>query len=227
MLFRSKLQVIRMERAILSQGAYRTVAGHRNMDRLNREALRLIDAVDSSSFNPLEKRHYRYCRAFIHEDIKELRTLIGILSGIDALPDKCRYEDIYIGLCLEKGLFKEAEEMREQFFDDARSLHGDLPEITERESQLKAIIRNGVSAKYVPHHIPRKAAENATLFDILDHYSLEDELWALDSSDIRRLFPSYSEDGYFEPVKMEDGIHILFPLGLAFNVYYRGPGNNP
>lgn len=217
-----QLQEVRIERAILSQGAYRTVAGHRNMDRLNREALRLIDSVDSSSFNPHEKRHYLYCKAFIHENINELKSLIGMLSGIDALPDKCRYEDVYIGFCLEKGLFKEADEMREQFFRDARALHGDLPEITEKENELKAIIKQGVPAKYIPHHIPWNDAENVTLFDILDHYSLEDELWALDSSDMRCLFPTYWEEGLFEPVRMDDGINILFPLGLAFNVYYRG-----
>lgn len=217
-----QLQVVRIERAILSQGAYRTVAGHRNMYRLNREALRLIDAIDSSSFNPHEKRYYLYCRAFIHEDINDLRSLIGMLSDIEALPDKCRYEEIYIGFCLEKGLFKEADEIRKQFFSDARALHGDLPEITKKEYELKAIIKQGIPARYIPHHIPRNDAENVTLFDILDHYSLEDELWALDSSAMRCLFPTHWEEGLFEPVRMDDGTNILFPLGLAFNVYYRG-----
>lgn len=61
-----------------------------------------------------------------------------------------------------------------------------------------------------------------TLLDLINHYALGEEKWALDKSPIRLLFPNHFYEGKFEAITMADGMARLVPLSLAFNDYYRG-----
>lgn len=67
-------------------------------------------------------------------------------------------------------------------------------------------------------------AKLPTLLDILQHYwdgekQIEERT---SQTEFRGLFPTRTHKGYFEPILMEDGLHILLPLSPAQHSYYRG-----
>lgn len=67
-------------------------------------------------------------------------------------------------------------------------------------------------------------AKLPTLLDIVNHY-LEGERRIEEmheNSDFKGLFPMRAYKGMFEPMRMEDGTHILMPLSPAQHSYYRG-----
>ena len=67
-------------------------------------------------------------------------------------------------------------------------------------------------------------AKLPTLLDIVNHY-LEGEQHieeVHESSSFKGLFPTRDYKGLFEPIRMEDGKHILMPLSPANHSYYRG-----
>lgn len=67
-------------------------------------------------------------------------------------------------------------------------------------------------------------AKLPTLLDIVNHY-LEGERRIEEmheNSDFKGLFPTREYKGMFEPMRMEDGTHILMPLSPAQHSYYRG-----
>lgn len=216
------LNLQKLERAFLCSITSRFKPALKHIDRIIDEAKEIIRHVDTSDFNPHEKRHYLYQKGVILGDDNIIKSLIDDISAIDALPDKCRYEDVYIGLCIEKGKFEKAKEVAKSYYKDARKLYGDTPEIKSREKEFESIVKAAIPIPFIPFHISPNTGDSTTLFDILDHYALQDELWALDKSPMRSVFPYHAQEGLFEPVLMPNGIYSLFPLGLAFNIYYRG-----
>jgi len=67
-------------------------------------------------------------------------------------------------------------------------------------------------------------AKLPTLLDIVNHY-LEGERRIEElheTGDFKGLFPTRAYKGMFEPLRMEDGTHILMPLSPAQHSYYRG-----
>ncbi len=69
-------------------------------------------------------------------------------------------------------------------------------------------------------------AKLPTIFDVLNMLSYADEKWALEKTDFRLLYPSYIHEGKFDVVKFPDGKERLIPMGISFNVYYRGESSN-
>ena len=61
-----------------------------------------------------------------------------------------------------------------------------------------------------------------TIMDVLDTLALEDELWALNDSLERCMFPNYAQEGLFEPIIFGDGKSRLVPCSISLNKYYRG-----
>ncbi|MDE7386095.1 MAG: FRG domain-containing protein [Muribaculaceae bacterium] len=216
----------RIERAFLSAIAYRilkaTNPNDKNLDRLQQEAEEIITHINAGNFNIFEQRHLRYYRAVIFRDIAALRRLIDEIEPLDALPDKCRYKDMYIGFCLEQGEFELADEIADSFIADKKALYGESEEIREIAQKLHQAIDARKPLLFLPRYIPKPASADATLFDILDNYALMDEIWELDKSTFRLVFPGVRQEGLFEPVVMPDGSCRLTPLAPTFNVYYRG-----
>ncbi len=212
----------RINRAYLCAITARIKPNLNHKERLEDEAVTIFANTDTSRFNPHEIRHFLHRKGVILRDENIIKRLIDDMAHVEALPDKCLYEECYMGLCIEKGEFAKAKDMATSYFRDARSLHGDSRDIRSRVTDMEKIIAAGVPVPYIPYFIPPNNSRDNTLFDILDHYALQDELWALDKSPIRCMFPYHSQEGLFEPVLMPDGLHHLYPLGLAFNVYYRG-----
>lgn len=67
-------------------------------------------------------------------------------------------------------------------------------------------------------------AKLPTLLDIVNHY-LEGERRIEElheSGSFKGLFPTRAYKGIFEPLRMDDGTHILMPLSPAQHSYYRG-----
>ncbi|MDE6820916.1 FRG domain-containing protein [Bacteroides acidifaciens] len=218
--------MVRLERAFLSSTVYRILKAlhpnHKNLDRLQQEAEEIITKIDFSNLNKFEQRHLRYYKAAIFRDIMALRCLIEEIEPLDALPDKCLYKDMFIGICMEQGKFELADEIADSFIADKKALYGESLEIKDLDQKLHQAIEARKPLQFLPLFIPKPTVVDATLLDILDNYALMDEIWELDKSFFRLLFPSVRQEGLFEPVVMSDGICRLTPLAPAFNVYYRG-----
>lgn len=218
--------IVRMERAFLNSTACRILktlhSNHNNLDRLQQEAEEIIAKIDLSNLNKFEQRHLRYYQAVIFRDIKALRCLIEEIEPLDALPDKCRYKDMFIGICMEQGKFELVNEIADSFIADKKALYGGSLEIEDLAQKLHQAIEARKPLQFLPAFIPKSTVTDATLLDILDNYALMDEIWELDKSVFRMMFPGVRQEGLFEPVVMPDGICRLTPLSPAFNVYYRG-----
>lgn len=216
----------RIERAFLSSTACRILKAiypnNKNFDRLQQEAEDVIVKISTSNLNKFEQRHLRYYQAVIFRDIMALRHLIEEIEPLDALPDKCRYKDMFIGICLEQGKFELADEIADSFIADKKALYGESLEIKSLTQKLHQAIEARKPLRFLPLFIPKPTVADATLFDILDNYALMDEIWELDKSSFRMVFPSVRQEGLFEPLIMPNGICRLIPLAPAFNVYYRG-----
>lgn len=67
-------------------------------------------------------------------------------------------------------------------------------------------------------------AKLPTLLDIVNHYLAgEQRIEEMhENGDFKGLFPTRAYKGMFEPMRMEDGTHILMPLSPAQHSYYRG-----
>ncbi len=213
----------RMERAMLYSIIVRTkVANPQYYGRFSDEATSIVNESLDPTLNAFETNHCQYIKSVVEANEEDLLALINGLDGIEALPNKCRYEDMYIGICLEKGLWDNAKQIYNTYCHDCIKLHGETPEIKNRLEQLEQLIQNKQLCQFIPFHLQRTDDEEVTLFDILDHYSIEDEGFALDKSILRSLMPSYEQEGRFEAIKMPDESVHLYPMGLAFNIYYRG-----
>lgn len=215
--------ICRMERAKLYFITLKTGnVNPRYATLLADEALRIATEHVDVDMTPYEAVHCQEIKAIVTANEEILMGLINNIKNIEALPKKCRYEEEYIGICLEKGLWKEAEQMFDMYKQDCIAFHTDIPDVEEKLGELQQLIKDKQPCNFIPFHLKRQPNEEITLFDLLDHYSMEDEGFALDRSIFRSLLPSYEQEGLFEAIKMHDGKVRLFPLGLAFNVYYRG-----
>lgn len=216
------LSSIKMRRALLSWTVSRNYPNIDHVDRLKKEAEMLISKISGEGFNPHDLTYLKYVKGVILRDESLLEELLDENANVDMLPDKCRYEEMIIGICIEKGIFDKAEYYLVCYEKDAKKLHGNRKEIETHVGLLRDLIERKERSVYIPFRIERKSEEPANLFDILNHYSLCDEIWALDNSVMRCLFPTYRQEGQFEAVRMPDGRTILYPCAIAFNVFYRG-----
>ncbi len=219
---RHDLQIIQIERALTSHILFLNNRNNHSFIPLENEAIRLVNSINNNDLNPHELRRFRYVEAFVKADEEALEMMLTELTGVVAHPLKSRIEEIYIGICLEKGLFDKAQIMLERYKEDSVMFHDRSDMLDAHINQLQNIIAAKIRSTYIPFSILKGEAEPTTLFDILDKYSVHDELWALENGPVRMMFPSYEQEGKFEAIAMPDGEVRLFPCGLAFNVYYRG-----
>lgn len=68
---------------------------------------------------------------------------------------------------------------------------------------------------------PEPPYKETTLFNILDHIALDEELWAIDKSILRSYYPRYQDEGKCIPFSQGDVV-TLNPVGLLPFQYYRG-----
>lgn len=61
-----------------------------------------------------------------------------------------------------------------------------------------------------------------TLLDILEDIALREEMFQLKQDKFQGLFPTHYQEGFFEPMVVEDGSAQLWPLGLLPFTYFRG-----
>lgn len=210
-----------IKRAFLSFVSYKLLKDERRGGLLN-EAQSIVENPDYSLFNPHDCRLIRYIKAFVEYDLQTLLKIIDELIHAESLPFRCQIEENYIGICIEKSLFDEADALFPIYSKDVLTYHKWSASIKEHLSIWEEHIRKKERFDYVPYHIFRKRNQSVTILDILDHYSMQDELWAVEKSVMRSLHPYHAQEGYFEPVIMDNGEARLYPMGLAFNVYYRG-----
>lgn len=217
---------IRLERAFLTAICWRLWVEEKQRENLLQEANKIVDTDSYLPPNESEKNRTDYIHAFVKQDHEAIARLLSRIKATASPLIICELEEHYIGLCIEAGLFDKAEEMLSMYRKDATRLKGDSDIIRKYIETVELHINNRFAERYTPSYIPRKKYEPITLFDILDKYAMADEMWALETSEIRYLFPFHAQEGFFEPVMMPDNTTTLFPMGLAFNVYYRGQASS-
>jgi hypothetical protein len=213
---------IRLRRAFLTVICWRLWANEKQREDLLREANKIVDTDSYLPPNESEKNRTDYIHAFVKQDHEAIARLLNRIKATASPMIICELEEHYMGLCIEAGLFDKAADMLSTYRKDVTGLTGDSDKIRKYIETVELHINNKFSERYTPSYIPRKKYEPITLFDILDKYAMADEIWALDTSEIRYIFPFHAQEGFFEPVMMPDNTATLFPMGLAFNVYYRG-----
>ena len=216
------LSIIRIHRALLSWSVSRN---YTNIDRANclkNEAEMLISNISEEGFNPHDIMYLKYARGVILRDEKLLEELLIENADVNMLPNKCRYEEMIIGICIEKEMFKKASHFLISYEKDAKKLHGNEREFKSHISFLRNLVEREKRTYFIPFRIKKKTGEPTNLFDILNHYSLCDEIWALNNNVMRILFPTYRQEGLFDAIKMPDGRVRLYPCAIAFNIFYRG-----
>ncbi len=216
------LAIVRMRRAMLSFSVSRNFPDMNRVDLLRQEAEMLVSKVDETDLDPFEQMYAKYVKGIILRDEHLLEELLEENAEVDMLPDKGRYREMLIGIYIEKGLFDKAACLFDDFEKDERRLRGDDQEIDAYFAYAQEHIKQRIQSVYVPYRMRKRPDEPTNLFDILSHYSLCDELWALDKSEMRLVFPTYRQEGLFETVTMPDGRVVLYPCAIAFNVFYRG-----
>jgi hypothetical protein len=217
---------IRLERAFLTVICWRLWKDEKQREDLLIEANKIIDTDSYLPPNESEANRADYIHAFVKQDHEAIARLLNKMKATASPLIICELEEHYIGLCIEAGLFDKAEDMLSTYRKDATSLKGASDTIHKYIETVELHINNKFAERYTPSYILRKKYEPTTLFDILDKYAMADEMWALDTSEIRYLFPFHAQEGFFEPVIMPDNTATLFPMGLAFNVYYRGQASS-
>lgn len=214
-------EVDRMERALLSLTCFLNNRSSK-YERLQVEADRIVDSLKTDGFNAHQKTRFRYIRAFVKADEDELIQLAKGMRKVGALPDACRFGEVCIGICLEKGLFDKANRIFEVHKHDLIQNHGDSDRVRSHIAGLEHVISNSIVSQYVPYSITKSKDEPTTILDILDKYAFADEIWALEGGWLRQMFSGYNQEGCFDAIRMPDNTVRLYPCGIAFNVYYRG-----
>ncbi len=187
--------------------------------RLQLEAERVINTIDTTDFNKFEMRDYLEKKAVILQDEELLKTLLDSYEKVLAPPQKRLLTEQYIAICVNKNLHQKALEMLPSYRQLELEYCGSIiePHLNELEKLLQS------SCPFIFEYArDEKTDDDLNLFDILDQISLDEELWALDGSVMRSCFPMYLHEGLFETVAMPNGGTRLIPCSLSFNRYYRG-----
>jgi len=213
---------IRLERAFLTSICWSLWNNEDQRKNLSREANIIVDADNYLPPNYHEKIWTEYVHAFVKQDYEAIADILNKIRLTASPRIICELEEHYIGLCIELGNFEKAAEMLVSYQKDVTTLKAGHNTVRQYIENVESHINNKITERYTPFHIPHKKYEPITLFDILDKYALADEIWALDTSVMRHAFSFHAQEGYFEPVIMPDDTVRLFPLGLVYNVYYRG-----
>lgn len=216
---------IRLERAFLTSICWRLRNNEGQRKNLSRKANNIVDTDNYLPPNYHEKIWTEYIHAFVKQDYAAIAEILNKIKPTASPRMICELEEHYIGLCIEQGNFEKAAEMLVSYQKDVTALKAGHDTVRQYIENIESHINNKITERYTPFHIPHKKHEPITMFDILDQYAMADEIWALDTSVMRHAFPFHAQEGYFEPVKMPDNTIRLFPLGLAYNVYYRGQSN--
>lgn len=181
-----------LKRAFLSFISYKLLTDKRRDDLLH-EARSIVENPDYSLFNPHDRRLIRYIKAFVEYDRQALLTILKELGQAESLPFRCQVEENYIGICIDKSLFDEADALFPIYSNDVLTYHKWSDNIKRHLSIWEKHIREHKRFDYVPYHIFRQRNQSVTIFDILDHYSMQDELWAVDRSVMRDCFPYHAQ----------------------------------
>ena len=188
--------------------------------RLKTEAERIVNSTDYADFNQWELLYFQRVKGTVLCDENIILDTLNKYDKKQSLPEVCRLESLYMGICINKQLYDKALNLLPRYKEDAIQLHGD--KVRHQLDILESLLSSKTDFKYENPYEYKKPGDSTTLLDILDHYSLGEELWALAPGIMRSLFPTYQHEGMFETLVWPDGTVKLIPCSLAVNDYYRG-----
>lgn len=217
-----KLEAIlaKIDRALISYQTYLLNRDNEEFKGLLHEARDLVQIVDVSEFNPMQKRHYRFVRAIVMEDVEDLSSQVDEAESSGMLPATNIVMEAYIAACIESGENASALKVLDRYLPNIEKRHG--LEARANLEVMRPLLLSDQKINFIPFHISKPDGEPTNLLDILDHFSIGEELWSHNQGRFSGLFPGFNHEGMFEAIVMPDGKTRLWPCNLAFNDYYRG-----
>lgn len=210
----------KIDRALISYNAYLSNRTDESFLPLKKEAERIVHGIDDSLFDKFKKRHLRFVKSYISNDKSDLRQQIREAEESNVLPSICTMLEAYIAACIESGDHKAALLEFDNYAKYMEMSHG--PDVKKHMAELKYLLESQQNIIFIPWHLSKDTGEQTNLFDILDHFSLGEELWRYKQGRYAGLFPGIEQEGLFEMMRMPDGNFSLVPYSPAFNDYYRG-----
>lgn len=190
---------------------------HRRKDeRFIEEARRLVndDVKREDFFHPGAQYTFDRLKGVINSDVSLIERSLDFFESIHALGEVLRTAEFYIKTCLSLG-DRDAAKRGAKRFEEAASAIND-------EACL-AYIRSIDLDTAEPSWIPEQGKkEMPDLLDVLEDLAYDEELFHLDKSEIRALYPTHYQEGMFSTVMFSDGKARLYPCALFPNRYYRG-----
>lgn len=196
------------------------------------EAQRLISTQQEEYFchNQLVLLHFKYIRAIVLYDKSSLDCLLDDnidIFNTNFLPNKCKYEEIIIRICIENNDFEKAAKFILYYENDVKKLHRNNKGMLEFEAEInlfKELIERRESIPYDDFDCAKDKSKNVVnLFDILNNCSIDENNDGLIVNRITSgIFPTYKGEGKFSVIRMPDGHSRLYPCANSLNALYRG-----
>lgn len=210
----------RIDRAFISMITYLLNRCNPDYASLASEARQIVQNIDDSIYNTFEKKHARFVKSVILMDKDDMKGQVEEAIESKALPLICEKLEAYIAICIESGDNASALDEINIYTKYEEQRHG--PEVKEHINDLKVLLESGGKINFVPWHIYKSPRTPTNLLDILDHFSIGEELWRYRQGFFKGIFPGIEQEGMFEVMVTPDEIASLVPCSPAFNDYYRG-----
>lgn len=210
----------KIDRAFISFTAYLLNRHNGDYEKLKEEAIRIVQEINEEDFNLFERRQARLVKSIVLCDAHDLLKQYEEAEQDGALPSICIVGEAYIAACIERNDKDAALAVYDKHAKYSLQFHGIA--VKKNLDELKNILTGSCKAEFIPWHLYKKPDEQTNLLDILDHFSLGEELWRYKQGRFSGLFPGIEHEGMFDSIIMENGKVSLIPCNPAFNDYYRG-----
>ena len=191
-------------------------------DVLLDEAKRLLKQVEPHLDEiPFMRPFYLQWKGIIENDVESLKASLDFFLNNKAYLEAIRIYNFIVGYYVNHKDYKTACKYLEKWLKVCYKVN-DFKAIKYIKELYTELSKENVSVNYDICSFIRPESHKTTILDILDEISIKEELWELDKSPIRSLFPYHIQEGMFETCLMPDDITQLIPMGLYPYIYYRG-----
>lgn len=193
---------------------------HRKTMILWEEAKRLLKEYPRSVYKSESSRAFHdRIYGIITDDIDKILDAFYFYKRIGAYKDACLSIECAVITSSRNGWDNTTIDLAKKYLNYVLP-HGDQEQI----ERIKGMVRAAETPNtFIVHPYTPSPYNGKTLFDILDKIAFDEELWALDTSVIRKHFPYPKDEDKFIPEANASGeTTILSPVCLIPGTYYRG-----
>ena len=190
---------------------------HKKKDeRFIEEAKHLVnDNIKREDFaHPGAQYSFDRLKGLINNDVGLLERSIDFFESILAYGEVLRSAEFYIKTCLTIGDRDAAKRGAKRYENAALAINDEA-----RLAYIRGVNLDTAEPSWIP---VQEKKEMPDLLDVLEDLAYDEELFHLDKSEIRALYPTHYQEGMFSAVMFSDGKARLYPCALFPNRYYRG-----